>query len=75
MKYDMFGDYKPHYEANVWIKNGTGDPLLLETYTTKREAIECIKKFKKQYKGAEELDCFVNHFDETECVDNYWNID
>lgn len=75
MKYDIFGEYKPHYEANVWIYNGKGDPLLLEEFTTKREAIKCIKDFKKSYKGNERLDCFVNHFDETECVDDYWNID
>lgn len=75
MKYDMFsGEYKPHYEANVWIYNSKGDPLLLEYFTTKREAIKCIKDFLKSYKGGERLDCFVNHFDEDECVDDYWNI-
>lgn len=54
---------KPYYEANVWIKNGTGDPLLLESFTTKREAVSCVKAFKKSYKGEAELDCFVKHFD------------
>jgi len=74
MKYDLFGDYRPHYEANVWIENGKGDPLLLEKFTTKREAIKCIKDFKKSYKGKDKLDCFVNHFDEDECVDYSFDV-
>lgn len=74
MKHDMFGDYKPHYEANVWVKNGAGDPLLLEKFTTKKEAVACVKNFKKNYKGSEELDCFVNHFDDTECVDDSFDV-
>lgn len=74
MKYDFFGDYKPHYEANVCLWNGTGDPLLLEKFTTKREAIACINKFRKAYKGGERLDCYVNHFDDDQCIDNYWDV-
>ena len=70
MKYDYFGEYKSHWEANVWIYNGKGDPLFLESYTTKREAVKAIKDFVKSYKGSERLDCFVNHFDETQCTDN-----
>ena len=74
MKRDYFGVYRPFYEANVWVLNGKGDPLLLEGFTTKREAVACIKAFKKQYKGGEELDCFVKHFDEDECCDNSWDV-
>ena len=55
---------KPFYQANVWIKNGAGDPLLLEEFTTKKEAVACIKNFKKIYKGENDLDCYVSHFDE-----------
>lgn len=74
MKVDFFGEYRPYYEANVWIENGGGDPLLLEGFTTKREAISCIKAFKKQYNGSEKLDCFVKHFDEDECCDFSFNV-
>lgn len=66
---------KPFYQANVWIKNGAGDPLLLEEFTTKREAVKCIKDFVKKYKGKEELDCYVSHFDEDECSDYSFNIE
>lgn len=66
---------KPFYQANVWIKNGVGDPLLLEEFTTKREAVKCIKDFVKKYKGKEELDCYVSHFDEDECSDYSFNIE
>ena len=55
---------KPFYQANVWIKNGVGDPLLLEEFTTKKEAVACINKFRKAYKGGQELECYVSHFDE-----------
>lgn len=65
---------KPFYQANVWIKNGAGDPLLLEEFTTKREAVKCIKDFVKRYKGNEELDCYVSHFDEDECSDYSFNV-
>lgn len=65
---------KPFYQANVWVKYGCGDPLLLEEFTTKREAIDCIKKFKKSYKGENELECYVSHFDETECSDYSFNV-
>jgi hypothetical protein len=73
-KNDLFGEYKPHFEANVWIYNGSGDPLLIEKFTTKREAVACINKFRKMYKGGEKLDCFVSHFDETECVDYSFDV-
>lgn len=53
----------PFYQSNVWIKGGVGDPLLLEGFTTKREAINCINQFKKWYKGKDELECYVSHFD------------
>jgi hypothetical protein len=65
---------KPFYQANVWIKNGRGDPLLLEEYTTKNEAVNCIKKFKRQYNGTVELECYVSHFDATECSDYSFNL-
>jgi hypothetical protein len=67
---------KPFYQANVWIKNGAGDPLLLEEFTTKREAVKCIKDFVKKYKGKgkDELDCYVSHFDEDECSDYSFNV-
>lgn len=65
MKLDLFNcEGRPYYEANVWIYNGKGDPLLLEYFTTKREAVACIKRFIKTYKGEERLDCYVNRFDE-----------
>lgn len=60
---------KPFWQANVWIKNGKGDPLALEEFTTKREAISYIKAYRKQYKGQDELDCYISHFDEDEYVD------
>lgn len=65
---------KPFYQANVWVKNGLGDPLLLEEFTTKREAVKCIKEFQKQYKGKAELDCYVSHFDENECSDYSFDV-
>jgi hypothetical protein len=61
MKGYVFG--KPSYQANVWIKNGC-DPILLAEFTTKKEAVDCIKKFRKQYKGNDELNCYVRYFDE-----------
>lgn len=73
-KYDWFGEYKHHYEANIWIYNGSGDPLLIEKFTTKREAVACINNFRKKYNGGEKLDCFVKHFDETECVDYSFDV-
>lgn len=60
---------KPFYQASVWIKNDIGDPLLLEEFTTKREAVACIKAFRKRYNGNDELECYVSHFDENECSD------
>lgn len=65
---------KPFYQANVWIKNGKGDPLLLEEFTTKREAVKCIKDFVKQYTGDDELDCYVSRFDEDECSDYSFDV-
>jgi hypothetical protein len=65
---------KPFYQANVWIKNGIGDPLLLEEFTTKREAAACIKDFRKHYKGGDELECYISHFDEDECSDYSFNV-
>lgn len=66
---------KPFYQANVWIMNGAGDPLLLEEFTTKKEAVDCIKKFRKQYSGNDELDCYVSHFDKDECCDYSFNVE
>lgn len=60
---------KPFWQANIWIKNGKGDPLALEEFTTKREAINYIKAYRKQYKVQDELDCYISHFDEDEYVD------
>jgi hypothetical protein len=65
---------RPFYQANVWIKNGVGDPLLLEEFTTKREAVKCIKDFVKKYKCDDELDCYVSHFDEDECSDYSFDV-
>jgi hypothetical protein len=65
---------RPFYQANVWIKNGVGDPLLLEEFTTRREAVACIKAFKKQYSGKNALDCYVRHFDENECRDYSFDV-
>jgi hypothetical protein len=65
---------KPFYQANVWIKGGCGDPLLLEEFTTKREAVACIKDFKKHYSGGNELECYISHFDETECSDYSFDV-
>ena len=72
MKGYIFG--KPFYQANIWIKGGSGDPLLLEEFTTRREAVACIKNFKKQYQGQEELECYVVHFDENECSDYSFDV-
>ena len=65
---------KPFYQANVWEYNGIGDPLLLEEFTTKKEAIKCVKDFKKSYKGEKALDCYVSHFDEDKCSDYSFNV-
>ena len=65
---------KPFYQANVWIRDGGGDPLLLEEFTTKREAVSCIKNFRKRYSGQEELDCYVVHFDEDEFSKDSFNV-
>lgn len=63
---------KPFYRANVWVKNGIGDALLREEFTTKREAIACINKFRKTYTENAELDCYVQLCDEYEyCVDSF----
>ena len=78
MKLDIFSDDldgRPYYEANVWIYNGKGDPLALEYYSTKREAVAFIKRFKKTYKGNERLDCFVKLFDEEGCTVDSWDVD
>jgi hypothetical protein len=66
---------KPFYQANIWVKNGVGDPLLLEEFTTKREAVNCIKNFKKSYSGENELDCYVVHFDENEYSEYSFNVE
>ena len=63
----IFG--KPFYQANVWVKYGNGDPLALEEFTTKLEAVKFIRDFRKKYKGKDELDCFVKRFDEHEFCD------
>lgn len=65
---------KPFYQASIWIKNGRGDPLLLEEFTTKKEAVNCIKSFKSRYTGKDELECYVSHFDETECSDYSFDV-
>lgn len=63
---------KPFYRANVWVKNGTGDALLREEFTTKREAVSRINKFKKNYAEQNELDCYVQLLDEYEfCIDSF----
>ena len=63
---------KPFYRAFVWEKDGAYDWLLKEAFTTKREAISCIKTFKKTYTGSKELDCYVRLYDENECtVDDF----
>lgn len=65
MKLDFFELHgRQYYQANVWVKLSAGDPLLLEEFSTKREAVKCVKDFVKQYKGVEELDCYVGHYDE-----------
>ncbi len=75
MKLNFFNrEGRPYYEANVWIYNGKGDPLLLEYFTTKREAVACIKLFTKTYKGEERLDCYVNRFDEEGNWEDYFNV-
>lgn len=65
---------KPFYEANVWVKNGVGDPLLLEFFPTRREAIACVRAFKKAYTGGKPLDCYVNKFDEEANWEAVWDI-
>lgn len=55
---------KPYYRACVWIKNGTDDALFMDYFTTKREAISAIKRFKKNYTGQDELDCYARLLDE-----------
>ena len=77
MKLDIFSgdrDGRPYYEANVWIYNGKGDPLALEYFSTKREAVAFIKRFKKAYKGTERLDCYVNRFDEEGNWEDYFDV-
>lgn len=56
---------KPFWQANVWRVSG-GDPLLLEEFTTKKEAVNCVLAFKKSYEGGDKLDCFAKKFDEHE---------
>lgn len=65
---------KQFYQANIWEYNGCGDPLLLEEFTTKREAIKCIEDFKKAYKGEKKLDCYISHFDEDEFSDYSFDV-
>lgn len=65
---------KPFYQANIWIKGGIGDPLLIEDFTTKRDAVACIKKFKKSYQGESELECYVSHFDKDCCSDYSFDV-
>ena len=72
MKGYEFG--KPFYQANVWIKNGAGDPLALEEFTTRSEAVKYIRDLRKQYKGKDELECYVRHFDENECSDYSFDV-
>lgn len=74
MKLTIFDFDKPYYQACVWIYNGVGDPLLIESFTTKREAVKCIKDFVKQYKGNEKLDCYVSHFDKDGCSDYSFDV-
>jgi hypothetical protein len=63
---------RPYYRACAWEKAG-GDPLVYEYFTTKREAISCLKKFKKTYEGyVNELDCYARLFDENgDSVDDF----
>ena len=74
MKRSIFEVGIPYYQANVWIKYGAGDPLLLEEFTTKKEAVACIKRFRKQYNGSEELECYVKRFDENECCEYSFDV-
>ena len=55
-------DGKKHYSANVWEINGK--PLLIQFYTTKKEAIKAVKACKKSYEGNKEIDCYVRLYDE-----------
>lgn len=64
MKINFFdADYeKRYYNSVVWER---GNILLLdEYYTTKREAINAINKFKKDYNKNYPLDCFVRVFED-----------
>lgn len=74
MKLNWFEGDRPFWEANVWIYNGVGDALLLERFTTKAEAIKCVKDFRKKYKGGDRLDCFVSRFDADEFCEYSINV-
>ena len=58
--YELEG--KKYYESCVWEQGN--NCILLEFYTTKAEAIKSVKTCKKNYKGNNELDCFVRLHDE-----------
>ena len=59
--YDI--DYKKRYYNSVAWEDG--NVLLLdEYYTTKREAINAVNKFKKDYNKNYHLDCFVRVFED-----------
>ena len=62
MKIDFFDiDYKKrYYNSVVWER---GNELLLdEYYTTKREAINAVSQFKKDYNKNYHVDCYVRVF-------------
>lgn len=68
MKINWFDDVKEAYEAVVWEDDN--NLLLDEDYTTKAEAFNAVKKFKKSYKG--KLECYVRFFDfENDWVQDY----
>ena len=70
MKINWFDEVKTMYEAVVWEDDN--NLLLDEDYTTKAEAFNAVKKFKKSYKGNGKLECYVRFFDfENDWVQDY----
>lgn len=70
MKINWFDEVKTMYEAVVW--EDENNLLLDEDYTTKTEAFNAVKKFKKRYKGKGKLECYVRFFDfENDWVQDY----
>lgn len=70
MKINWFDEVKTMYEAVVW--EDENNLLLDEDYTTKAEAFNAVKKFKKSYKDKGKLECYVRFFDfENDWVQDY----